>query len=171
MKGLWYFGMAFHNNFGNAVSLPSCFIDLNLICHIPWVHDAVPREIARCVGALVVSKLIIDINSRDTPVSDQELTCLSTILHSNSDDVTRLLGHPGAVEFTNIVFLALHNITLLSSNTMSSDVLDVVRQTFVIISRILPPELNATMRLDWPDASTDVSHGECESYTVSTIAV
>ncbi len=161
-KGLWYFGMVFHN-FGNVVPLPSFFIDPNLICHIPWIHDATPREIARCVGALVVNKLVTDIHSRDTPVSNLELTCLSTILQSNSDNVTRLLRHPGAIEFTNIVFLALHNITLLGSNMMSSDVLDVVRQTFATISRILPPELNATMQLDQPDTSTDVSHGECES--------
>ena len=80
-----------------------------------------------------------------------------------SNDVTRLLRHPGAVEFTNVAFLALHNIDLLSSNTMSSDVLYVVRQTFFLISRILPPELNAMMRLDLPDTPTDVSHGERDS--------
>ena len=167
MKGLWYFGRAFHE-FGNTVPLPPCFIDPKLICHIPWIHDAVTREIARCVGALVVNKLVTDINSRDTPVSDLELTCLSAILHSQSDDVTRLLRHPGAVEFTNILFLASNNITLLSPNTMSPDVLDVVRQTFFIISRILPPELNPMTRLD---TSTDVFHGECDSYSVYTIGV
>src|SRR6266404_7649723 len=77
MKGLWYFGMAFYH-FGNAVPLPSCFFDPNLICQIPWFHDTTPREIARCVGALIVNKLVTDIHSRDTPVSDLELTCLST---------------------------------------------------------------------------------------------
>ena len=41
------------------------------------------------------------------------------------------------------------------TRTVSPDVLDIVRQTFIVVSRSLPPELNARMRLDQPDSSKD----------------
>jgi hypothetical protein len=65
-------------------------------------HDLVVHVIGRCVGALVVNKLAADINSRNNPVRDDELACLSAILGTKSDDVMLLLSHPGAIEFTNM---------------------------------------------------------------------
>jgi hypothetical protein len=63
----------------------------------------------------------------------------------------RLLRQPSAIEFTNVVFLALSDIDSPSA-TLSSDVLDAVQQTFAILCQALPVELNAAIQLDEGDA-------------------
>ncbi len=120
---------------------------------------------------MVVNKLATDIDPRNLPVNELELACLSAILDTQIDHVTHLLSHPGAVEFTNMIFLASRDVALLSSDTVSPDVLDIVRQTFIVISRSLPRELNARMRLDQPGLSKEVTHGECDmSYNPPLLA-
>ncbi len=146
MKGLWYFGRAL-NDPGNAVPLPSPFIsNPKMIFHMPWIQDPAPRVVAHCVGALVVNKLVADIYSRDLPVNNLEP--LSTTLGINGSGAKLLLCHPAAIKFTNIISLATRSITFSSSDTVSLEVLDIIRQTFVIISRDLPPDFIAKMRLD-----------------------
>ena len=115
--------------------------------------------IGRCVEALIVNKLAGDINSRNIPVNVNELECLSVILCTKSDDVMLLLRYPGAIEFTNMVFLAWAIIGHSSSAGVPSDVLDVVQQTFGILSQAFPVELNARMRLD---TLMNISNGQCE---------
>ena len=119
------------------------------------------RMIGRCVEALVVNKLAADINSRDVPVSNDELACLSAILGTKSNDVMLLLNHPGAIEFTNMVFLASDDF-YSTDGTMPSFALDVVQQTSSALSQALPPEFDAKMRLNQTNTLMNVSDGQCE---------
>src|SRR6266404_5584848 len=161
LKGLWHFGRVF-NQIEHSARLPS-FISAassspEMTSHIREHPDLAVRVVGHCVRALVVNKLANDIDSRDLSVSAQELTSLSAILDTQIDDVTRLLSHPGAIEFTNMIFLASRNVALLRSNTVSPDVSDLVRQPFIVVARSLPPELNA--RMMQPDSSKEVTYGE-----------
>jgi len=163
LKGLWHFGRVF-NQIEHSARLPS-FISAassspEMTSHIREHPDLAVRVIGHCVRALVVNKLATNVDPRNLPVNELELTCLSAILDTQIDHVTHLLSHPGAVEFTNMIFLASRDVALLSSDTVSPDVLDIVRQTFIVISRSLPPELNARMQLDQPGLSKEVTHSE-----------
>ena len=153
LRGLWYFGCEF-NRLKSSAPLPSylciAFSNSGIADSIGQSNDPVAHEIGRCVGALVVNKLITDINPSVDPIGDVELRCLSAILGFKACDVMRLLRHLGAIEFTNIVFLALTDISSASAN-MPSDVPDVVQRTFAILCQALPPELNAAMQLDQRD--------------------
>ncbi|KAH9031274.1 hypothetical protein EDB84DRAFT_171890 [Lactarius hengduanensis] len=162
LKGLWYFGRAF-NQLGSSVPLPSyiciAFANPEISNSTGWISDLVTHDIGRCAGALVVNKLAADINSRNVPANDV-LACLSAILGTKSLDVTLLLRHPGAIEFTNMVFLALDDFYFVTIiRTVPSYLLDVIQQTSSALSQALPPELNAKMRLNQTD--TNVSDGPC----------
>ncbi len=165
LKGLWYFGRAF-NQLGNSVPFPSyiciAFTNPEMTRRIREKRDLAVCVIGRCVVALVVNKLAADINSRNVPASNAELACLSAILGTKSDDLMLLLSHPGAIEFTNMVFLALDDFYSFPLGTVPSYVLDVVQQTSSTLSRSLPPELNAEMRLNQTDTLMNVSDGQCE---------
>jgi hypothetical protein len=121
--------------------------------------DLAVRVMGRCVEALVVSKLTTNIKSRNDLVSDDdsELACLSAILGSKTHDVMLLLDRdpPGAIEFTNMIFLALDNFNSFTLETVPLDVLYVVQETFGILSRALPADQTVTLK------NTD-SDGECE---------
>ncbi|KAH9014086.1 hypothetical protein EDB85DRAFT_2123780, partial [Lactarius pseudohatsudake] len=151
LKGLWYFGRAF-NQLGNSVPLSSyvciAFTSPETTHRLREQRDPAVRVIMHCVEALVVNKLAADNTLRTDPTRNVELTCLSTILGIKSDDVKLLLRHPGAIEFTNIVSLAWANIDFPASVALPSDVPDVLRQTFCVLSQALPAELNSTMRLN-----------------------
>jgi hypothetical protein len=153
LRGLWYFEREF-NRRKNSVPLPSylciAFANPEIANSIGRSNDPAVHEIGRCFGALVVNKLTADINSRADPIKDVELRCLSAILGFEACDVMRLLRHPGAIEFTNIVFLGLTDIDSAPA-IMASDVPDVVQQTFAILCQALPAELNAAMQLDQRD--------------------
>ncbi|KAH8979480.1 hypothetical protein EDB92DRAFT_372944 [Lactarius akahatsu] len=132
LKGLWYFGRAF-NQLGNSVPLPSyiciAFANPKISNSTGWISDLVTHDIGRCAGALVVNKLAAHINSRNVPANDV-LACLSAILGTKSLDVTLLLRHPGAIEFTNMVFLALDDFYFVTIiRTLPSYLLDVIQQT------------------------------------------
>jgi hypothetical protein len=116
---------------------------------------------SRCVGALVVNKLAADINARTLPVNDAELACLSAILGTDSEVVTDWLNHPHATQFANIVFL-MDIVYDDDSWSPTSDVLDVVQQTFSVLSRSLPVQPDTGMRLDLTDIEMEVSKGRCE---------
>jgi hypothetical protein len=131
-------------------------------------HDLTVRVIGRCVGALVASKLAADINSGYVSAGDDELACISAILGTTSNDVVLLLRHPGAIELTNIVFLASANNDTASAR-VSSEVLDVVQQAFGVLSQELPAELNATMRLDQKDTMVNTSGSQCNFILLSCL--
>ncbi|KAH9030103.1 hypothetical protein EDB85DRAFT_1453615 [Lactarius pseudohatsudake] len=164
LKGLWYFGRTF-NQPGNSVPFSShgcvAFTNPEMIRRVREQHDLAVRVIGRCVEALVVNKLAADIKSRNVPVSDDELACLSAILGTKSLDVMILLNHPGAIEFTNMIFLALDDLysSASASARVSSDIPDVVKQTFGVLSRALPNKLDTVMPLYQTGPLVDVSNG------------
>ncbi len=166
MKNLWDFTREY-NEPGNSMPLPSyvciAFANPEMTRRIREERDPAGRVIGRSVEALVVNKLAADINSCNVPVSNDsdELACLSGILGAKSEDVMLLLSHPGAIEFTNMVFLALDDLYSSPLGTVSSYVLDVVQHTFSALSQALPPELNTEMRLNRIDTLMNASDGQC----------
>ena len=166
LKGLWYFGRAF-NKLGNSAPLLSyigiVFSNPEMAGRIREQRDLSVRVIGNCVRALVVNKLAADFCSPIILVSnsDAKLTCLSAILEIKSQDVTLLLSHPGAIEFTNMVFLLFDDVYYTPLQGPTSNVLDVVRQTFGIISRALPAQSNTEMRLDLTDTQVNMVYGQC----------
>ncbi|KAH8987011.1 hypothetical protein EDB92DRAFT_1818066 [Lactarius akahatsu] len=174
LKIIWYFGRA-HNEPGNSVSLPSyvfiAFTNSEMTRRIREQRDLAVRVIGRCVRALVVNKLAADVSSRTIPASEAELACLSAILGTKNPDVVHLLGNPGAIEFTSVVFLALGDVSSLVTNKVSLDTRHVLQQTFTILSHALPAELNAKMRLDQTDTLMNISDGRCiEALVVNKLA-
>jgi hypothetical protein len=164
LMNLWHFARAYIEH-GNSVPLPSyIFIAFThpRITHLISGQggDIAPQVIRHCLGALVVNKLATDIDARtlQDPVNDAELGCLSAILGTDSQDVTRLFSYPGAIQFANMIFLASDDV-YRSSWISVPDVLDVVHRTFSIISQALPAQLNTEMHLDLTDTLTDVSKG------------
>ncbi|KAN0137323.1 hypothetical protein V8E53_004768 [Lactarius tabidus] len=162
LRGLWYFERALNQI--NSMYLPSCiyisFINPEVTHHIRSHSDPTVHVIGNCVLALVVNMLAADINARILPVKDAELACLSAILGTDSQDVTRWLSYPGAIQFANIFFL-IDDIYDNNSWSPTSDVLDVVLQTFSILSRglLVPAQLDAEMRLDLTETLLEVSKG------------
>ncbi len=119
---------------------------------IEW--DGAARVIGHCVEALVVKKLVAGIKSSidsEVRISDEELGYLSVILCTESRDLRLWLGRPGAVELANMVSLIFN---ALFSDIAPSDVLDVIQQTFNILSQTLPAELNAELM--------NFTDGQCE---------
>ena len=163
MKNLWSF-IRGYNERGNAAPLPSyvfiTFTNPEMTRRIREEGDLAVRVIGRCVESLVVNKLAAAIKSRHIPASNDELACLSAILGTKSEDVKLLLNHPGAIEFTNLVFLALDDCSF-TPEIVPSYVLDVVQDTFSFLSRALPAELKAKMRLIQADSVMNVSDGQC----------
>src|ERR1700744_1545644 len=164
MKNLWHFAREY-NERGDSVPLPSyiciAFTNPELTRRIRKQHDLAVRVIGRCVEALVINKLAADLNSRNLPVNHEELACLSAILGTKSDDVMLLLSRPGAIEFTNMVFLALDDFYSLTLGTVPSYVLDVIQQTSSALYQDLRHELKAKMRLNQTSTLMNVSAGEC----------
>ncbi|KAH9002381.1 hypothetical protein EDB86DRAFT_3074161 [Lactarius hatsudake] len=164
LKGLWHFVHAF-NQLGNSAPLPpricNAFSEPATTHLVREESDLAARVIGRCAGALIVNKLAADlqVHSGTISVDSAEVAYLSAILGTESDGVIHLLGHLGAIEFTNIVFLALDNAGSFHPDNVPSDVLDVTEQTFSILSQALPPRLNAEMQPDQTNILTNVSGG------------
>jgi hypothetical protein len=165
LKALWCFGRTF-NQVETSMPLPSfscvALTDPEMVRRIHEQHDLTVRVLGRCVEALVVNKLAADIKSRNHQVTGDELACLSAILGTKSHDVMLLLNHPGAIELTNMIFLALDNFDSASAR-VPEDLPGVVQETFGILSqaRALPTDLNAAMPLDQTDARINVYDGQC----------
>jgi hypothetical protein len=161
LNSLWNF-IKVSNEGGNSAPLPSyvAFTNSVMTQGIREHDDLTVRVIGRCVGALVASKLAANVDVDIVSVRDDELACISAILGVRSDDVIPLLHHPGAIEFTNIIFLACTNDDSASVR-LHSKVLGVVQQTFSILSQVLPAELDTAMRLDQTDTLMNVSDGQC----------
>ena len=168
MKNLWNFTREYNEPW-SSVPLPSyvriAFTNPEMTRRIREERDLVVRVIGRCVEALIVNKLAADTNAS---VSDDELSCLSAILGTKSDDVKLLLSSPGTIQFTNMVFLALDDVYSFPLETLPLCVLDVVQQTFgtLLASQALPRELTAKMRLNQTDI---ISDGQCELIPLSNL--
>ncbi|KAH9059448.1 hypothetical protein EDB83DRAFT_2387839 [Lactarius deliciosus] len=164
MKDLWHFTKEY-NEPGNLDPLPSfvwiAFTNPEMTRRMREQRDLAVRVVGRCIEALVVNKLAADISRNTLVKNDERAACLSTILGT---DVTFLLNHPGAIKFTNMIFLTLDDFYSSTLRTVPSDVLDVVRRTFSTLSQALPPELNAGMRLNLTDALMNASDGTLMAY-------
>jgi hypothetical protein len=160
MKKLWSFTKEY-DECGNSVLIPPyismAFINPEMTRRIREERDLAVRVIGRCIEALVVSKLAADIKSRKVPA--QALACLSAILGTNGDDVKRLLVHPGAIEFTNMVFLALDDFYSTLETVPSYVLNEIAQETFRFLSLSLPPELNSERRLEEMDSVMKVPDG------------
>ncbi len=145
MKNPWHF-IREYNKLGNSVPLPSyvyiTFTNPEMTRRIREERDIAVRMIGRCVEALVINKLVTDINSRNVPVSNDELAYLSAILGTESHDVRLCLSQIGAIELVNLTSLALGDVSFLRANQMSSDTHSVLQQTLAILFRALPAQGN-----------------------------
>ena len=152
LKSLWDVVKA-SNEPGHTVPLPSsaygAFTIFSRTHHLYDNHHAgSTTTIGRCVGALLVRKLVSDLKSRNVPASDVELTFLSNILGTQNDNVKRWLKHPSAIELVAIVSLNLDIFDSLDTNVVPPHTLDIVQQSLDLISRPLPTELIAQRQLD-----------------------
>jgi hypothetical protein len=164
MKNLWQFAREY-NEYANTVPLPAyvcvAFANPEMSRRIRKQRDLAVRVIGRCVEVLVVNKLATDIHSRNVPVRNYELACLSAVLGTERDNVMFLLGRPGAIELTNLVFLALDDFDSFTLRTVPSYTFDVIQQTAIALYPALPPEMNVRMRLS-QENTLNTSDGECE---------
>ncbi|KAH9031275.1 hypothetical protein EDB84DRAFT_1492632 [Lactarius hengduanensis] len=152
MKDLWQ-SMREYNKprAGNRVPLPSsvcaAFTNPEMTHRIRKHTDHAVRMIGHCVEALVVNKLAADINSRNVPVSDDELDleldCLSAIIGTESHDVRLCLSQSGTVELVNLASLALGDFSPSRADQMPPDTRSVLHQTLAILSQALPAQRNA----------------------------
>ena len=162
LKNLWHF-TRLRIESGDSIPLPSYlyvfFSHPRVTRFIIWKGDITAHVIRRCFGALIIHKLSVDIRARTLPISDAELECITSILDTTNQDVTNLVGHPGAVQIANMVYfmsdIAYDSILF----TTTSHVLDVVQQTLRFVSQALPAPLNAHMRLVLTESSLDFSKG------------
>ncbi len=168
LNGLWCWGKVLHQ-LGVSQPLPPEFLDLaglEITRHIRTEKDPASRVMGRCFEALVVNNLAALIKSRSNStvqIRAKARGCLSAILGTESSDVMHWMSQPGAIELVNIVFLALGDIGSLAADTVPSYVLDVVSQTFNILSQALPAEINTELGLvDRIHAPADIPDGQCE---------
>ena len=166
LKRLWYFDRT-SDHPGDLVAILSyicvAFSSPNMICRIREQRDPSACSIGQCVGALVVNKLVADLNSRDDSISDVELECISAILGTMNDEVVLLLRHQGVMELTN--FLTLANIVNFASARIPSDVLLTIQQTLDVLYRALPAESSVKKQLsdlNQVDILMNVSDGQSE---------
>ncbi len=159
LYSMWDLGQVLHR-LGDSQPFPPELLDLaglEITRLIRTEKDQASRVLGRCVEALVVSNLAARIKSHTdstVQISDEALTYLSAILGTESRDLRLLLGRPGAVELANMVSLIFSEIDSLFSDTIPSDVLDMIQQTYGILSPTLPAELNAEMM--------NLTDGQCE---------
>ena len=151
MKNLWHFTKSYIER-RKSIPLPSYF-------YIAFTHAGVTRCIyggdninvhvtGRCVGALVVNKLVADIKSGSIPANDAELVCLSAILHSESRDVKLCLAQPGIVELVNMASLVLGLVDTFKASDAPPD----LRQTLEILSQAVLPQENTEIHSDQVEA-------------------
>lgn len=142
MKKLW----SFTRNYAtlrpsNTVLFPPyicvAFANSEMTRRICEERDLAVRAIGRCIEALVVDQFAVDIESSELSPS-----------------------HLSSIEFTKMVFLALDNFYSFNHETVSSDILDVVQQTFSTLSRALPPELNVIILPAQTETLNNISDGK-----------
>lgn len=165
LKSLWDVVRA-SNEHWHPVQFPSyvydAFTNSGMARRIYQDADPTTTVIGRCVGALLVNKLVSDLKLRPDSVSDGELACLSAILDTQSSNVKLWLEHPGAIELAGIVSLVLDIFRSLDTKAVPSDVLDVVQQTLDLISEALPTAWIAQQQLDQTISLITVSDSNFE---------
>ena len=167
LKSLWYCAEAYHQP-GVSKPLPSYFLRVlasdGIVSRICEERDPVSRVVGRCFCALVVIKLVADLRSRtdsDVQIGFDEAYCIKNILEIWRD-LDFWLEQPGAVELMNVAFLAFDDISSFAADTVPSYVLDVIPETFSIISQSLPTEINTESELDQIDEQTEIPGGQCK---------
>jgi hypothetical protein len=172
MKNLWHFAREY-NERGNSLPLPtyfwSAFTNPEMTRRICEQRGLAIRLIGRCVGALVVNKLVANINSRNVSASNDELACLSAILGTQSHDVRLCLSQPGSIEFLNLASLALGDASSLRADQMPPDTRAVLEQTLAILSQALPAQGNAELPLDQTVFLLNLSDDKFERIIISRI--
>jgi hypothetical protein len=162
LKCLWYCAKAYQQLDASEPSSAYFFSTLgvaspDLVHLFQTEQDSNSRVTGRCISALVVMKLMADIRSRtnsNVQISHDQLTCLSTILGAESHDLKLWLSRPYAVELANIISLISSEIDWLFSNkALASEVMDMMQQTYGILTRVLPAELSAKL--------TKFTDGQC----------
>ncbi|KAI9457988.1 hypothetical protein BJY52DRAFT_447096 [Lactarius psammicola] len=97
MNCLWYFGRAY-NQPEISQLLPSYFPNTlipEIVRRIRTEDDSGVRVMGHCFVALVVNKLVADINARTLPINNAERACLLAILGTNSQDTIYMAPPPG----------------------------------------------------------------------------
>ena len=183
VKSMWYCAQAYHRP-GTSKPLPSYFPNILACAKITEPlkdeQDPVSRVVGRCFRSLVTMKLVADLRSRSDPyvqANDDEVLCLaaafyeedftkSNPLDENSQKYGQWAYHfrsklrsSGAIELLNVVFFACDDSSLLPADTerVPSYALDIIRQTFNILSRALPAEMNTELELDQMYSHASVS--------------
>ena len=148
LKCLWYCAKAYQKLDASEPSSAPSFITLDVVgpefIHIfQTEQDRNSRVIGRCISALAVVKLMLDVRSRsdsNPQIGNDELTCLSTILGIGSDDVKYCLELPDAVILATIASLAFGDFVPFGKYGLNWDVRAVASGTLKIIFQVLPAE-------------------------------
>ncbi|KAH9180730.1 hypothetical protein EDB89DRAFT_60432 [Lactarius sanguifluus] len=168
LKSLWYCAKAY-NQFSASEWLPSYFTlaiaSPEIIRLIQAEKDPVAHMIGRCFGALIVNNLVTYVKSHtdsNAQSGDEVLGYLSAILGTESRDLRLSLGRAGTVELANMLSLIFSEIDSLLPDTAPSDVLDMIQQTYSILSRTLLTELNDKLMI-FPDGPLPLTEPLYES--------
>ena len=138
------------------------FATPEITCNIQTEKDPVAHIIGRCFQSLVVNKVAAHIKAgtdSDDQLRDNALACLSAILGTGCDNLRLLLEEPGAIELINVVSLAFDDISSPATDTVPSYVLDVIPQTFCILSQAFPGGTNIELGLVQIEAHADIPDG------------
>ena len=165
LKSLWHCAKAYHQPH-SPMLMPSYFLlgfaTPEITGHIQAEMDPVAHIIGRCFQSLVVNKVVPHIKAgteSDDQLRDNALACLSAILGTGCDNLRLLLEEPGAIELINVVSLAFDDISSPATDTAPSYVLDVIPQTFRILSQAFPRGTNIELGLVQIEAHADIPDG------------
>ena len=168
LKSLWYCAKAYQLSAFKPLPsyFSSTFASFEITNLIRAEKDPVSRVVGCCFGALVVTKLVADIRLRtdsNIQVSDSELECLSAMFRTTSDDSRFCLEQPGAIEVVNIVLLVSDYFNFLAADpAVPSLALNVIPETFSILTRALPAEISTEDGLDQMDPQVNICpDGQC----------
>jgi len=172
MENLWDFTREY-NERGSSVPLPSyvsvAFTNPEMTRRIREQRDLAVRVRGRCVEALIINKLAADFNSRNVPVSNVDLACLSALLGTESHDMRLCLGQPGTIELVNLASLAFGDVDSLRARRMPPDTHSVLQQTLTILSKALPAQSNPELPQDQAAALVNVSDDKFERTILSRL--
>jgi hypothetical protein len=166
LKCLWYCAKAYHQLGPSTLFSSDFFLDFatpEITNHIQTEKDPVAYIIGRCFQSLVVNKVAAHIKTStesDDRLRDNALACLSAILGTECDSLRLWLEQPGAIELLNVVVLVFDNIGPSAMDTVPSYVLDVIPQTFRILSQAFPMGTNIELGLVQIEAHVDIPDGQ-----------
>ena len=154
LKSLWYCAKAYYQ-LGPSMLLPSYFYlefaTPEITSHIQTEKDPVAYIIGRCFQSLVLNKVATHIKTTtesDDQLRDNALAYLSAVLGIECDGLRLWLEQPGAIELLNVVFLAFDDIDTYATDAVPSYILDVIPQTFRILSRAFPVKMNIELQIE-----------------------